>query len=102
MIAEQFATERQVNIIETERRFIVSILAIGLAASWLVSQASGQMVPTANVNDSARGILQRYADNIATGLSQFIVEGEKRYWLHIAIDRFDGTVVGQQLEEVLE
>jgi hypothetical protein len=30
------------------------------------------------------------------------VEGEKRYWLHIAIDRFDGTVVGQQLEEVLE
>jgi hypothetical protein len=65
MIAEQFATERQVNIIETERRFIVSILAIGLAASWLVSQASGQMVPTANVNDSARGILQRYADNIS-------------------------------------
>jgi hypothetical protein len=38
----------------------------------------------------------------ATGLSQFIVEGEKRYWLHIAIDRFDGTVVGQQLEEVRE
>jgi hypothetical protein len=51
------------------------------------------------------------------------VEGEKRYWLHpphaillrqgyggtrgfgvagIAIDRFDGTMVGQQLEEVTE
>ena len=30
------------------------------------------------------------------------VDGEKRYWLHIAIDRFDGTIVGQQLEEVLE
>jgi hypothetical protein len=30
------------------------------------------------------------------------VEEEKRYWLHIAIDRFDGTVVGQQLEEVVE
>ena len=29
-------------------------------------------------------------------------EDEKRYWLHIAIDRFDGTVVGQQLEEVTE
>ena len=38
----------------------------------------------------------------ATGLADFIVEGEKRYWLHIAIDRFDGTVVGQQLEEVVE
>jgi hypothetical protein len=30
------------------------------------------------------------------------VEGEKRYWLQIAIYRFDGTVVGQQLEEVVE
>jgi hypothetical protein len=24
------------------------------------------------------------------------------FWLRIAIDRFDGTVVGQQLEEVVE
>jgi hypothetical protein len=38
----------------------------------------------------------------ATGLADFVVEGEKRYWLHIAIDRFDGTVLGQQLEEVTE
>jgi hypothetical protein len=42
-----------------------------------------------------------YTSN-AQGLGDFIVEGEKRYWLHIAIDRFDGTVLGQQLEEVLE
>jgi len=34
--------------------------------------------------------------------SNFVVEGEKRYWLHVGIDRFDGTVVGQQLEEVVE
>ena len=32
----------------------------------------------------------------------FVVEAEKRCWLHIAIDRFDGTIVGQQLEEVTE
>ena len=76
----------------------------------------------------------------AISLDDFIVEGEKRYWLHppslklrragplsfrptpklrrcksaflsavadfgvagIAIDRFDGTIVGQQLEEVTE
>ena len=38
----------------------------------------------------------------ATGLADFVVEGEKRYWLHVAIDRFDGTIVGQQLEEVVE
>jgi hypothetical protein len=34
--------------------------------------------------------------------TQFIVEGEKRYWLHIALDRYTGDVLGQQLEEVTE
>jgi hypothetical protein len=34
--------------------------------------------------------------------SKFIVEGEKRYWLHIALDRDDGSVLGSQLEEVVE
>src|SRR5437773_2155973 len=28
--------------------------------------------------------------------------GKKHYWLHVAIDRFDGSIVGQQLEEVTE
>jgi hypothetical protein len=38
-----------------------------------------------------------------TNLTQpFIVEGEKRYWLHIAIDRFTGQVIDQQLESVSE
>jgi hypothetical protein len=40
--------------------------------------------------------------NATNPLANFVVEGEKRYWLHIAIDRFDGTIVGQQLEEVTE
>ena len=38
----------------------------------------------------------------ATSLSQFVVEGEKRYWLHVAIDRFTGEVIDQQLEAVYE
>ena len=38
-----------------------------------------------------------------TGLArQFIVEGEKRHWLHIAIDRFTGEIIDQQLEAVYE
>jgi Putative Ig domain len=37
-----------------------------------------------------------------TDPAKFIVEGEKRYWLHIALDRDDGTVLGTQLEEVVE
>lgn len=38
----------------------------------------------------------------ATKLENFVVDGEKRYWLHVAIDRFDRTILGQQLEEVFE
>jgi hypothetical protein len=38
----------------------------------------------------------------ASSLSDFVVEGEKRYWLHVAIDRFTGEVIDQQLEEVCE
>ena len=44
----------------------------------------------------------RYKPNAQDLRNDFVVEGEKRYWLHIAIDRFDGTIVGQQLEEVAE
>jgi hypothetical protein len=36
-----------------------------------------------------------------TNLTQpFVVEGEKRYWLHLAIDRLTGQVIDQQLEPV--
>lgn len=43
----------------------------------------------------------RYPPN-ATSLANFVVEGEKRYWLHIAIDRITGQVIDQQLEAVSE
>ena len=38
----------------------------------------------------------------ATSLTQFTVEGEKRFWLHIAIDRYTGKVLDQQLEQISE
>jgi hypothetical protein len=43
----------------------------------------------------------QYAHN-ASRLDQFTVEGEKRYWLHVAIDRYTGEVIDRQLEEVNE
>jgi hypothetical protein len=43
----------------------------------------------------------RYPPN-ASGLADFIVQGERRYWLHLAIDRFTGQVIDQQLEAVFE
>ncbi|MDR0533745.1 MAG: hypothetical protein LBH01_07305 [Verrucomicrobiales bacterium] len=43
----------------------------------------------------------KYTPN-GTSLDKFIVEGEKHYWLHVAIDRFTGEIVDQQLEPVSE
>jgi hypothetical protein len=34
--------------------------------------------------------------------SSFVVQGERHYWLHIAVDRFTGKVIDQQLEPVYE
>ena len=38
----------------------------------------------------------------AVSLNDFIVEGEERYWLHVAIDRFTGQVIDKQTEVVKE
>ncbi|GAT32564.1 Tfp pilus assembly protein PilX [Terrimicrobium sacchariphilum] len=38
----------------------------------------------------------------AANLNDFLVEGERRYWLHVAIDRFTGEVIDQNLEPVFE
>lgn len=41
----------------------------------------------------------RYPTN-ATGLAQFTVEGEQRYWVHVAMDRYTGEVISQVVEAV--
>jgi hypothetical protein len=38
----------------------------------------------------------------ASDTNQFIVDGEKRYWVHLAVDRFTGKVIDKQLEVVNE
>ena len=38
----------------------------------------------------------------AITLNDFIVQGERRYWLHISVDRYTGKIVDQQLEPVYE
>lgn len=49
------------------------------------------------------GIFQPTAPSTQAALNNaFIVQGERRYWLHIAIDRYTGEIVGQQLETVYE
>ncbi|MCX6970671.1 MAG: hypothetical protein NTV93_11065 [Verrucomicrobia bacterium] len=38
----------------------------------------------------------------ASSLDKFVVEGERRYWLHLAIDRYTGKVIARNLESVNE
>ncbi len=38
----------------------------------------------------------------AADLPKFIVEGEQRYWVHVAIDRLTGEVIDRQIEVVNE
>ena len=44
----------------------------------------------------------RYPPGTADLAQPFVVEAEKRYWLHLAIDRFTGQVLDRQLEAVSE
>ena len=37
-----------------------------------------------------------------SSLSNFNVEGERRYWVHVAIDRYTGKILDEQVEEVKE
>jgi len=37
-----------------------------------------------------------------TNLTKFNVQGEQRYWVHVAIDRFTGQVIDKQIETVNE
>jgi hypothetical protein len=38
----------------------------------------------------------------ATNLDQFVVEGQQRYWVHLAIDRLTGKVLDKKVEVVKE
>jgi hypothetical protein len=38
----------------------------------------------------------------ASGLNQFLVEGEDRRWVHVAIDRYTGQILDSQVENITE
>ena len=42
----------------------------------------------------------RYSPTAAKTLNDFTVEGERRYWMHVAIDRFTGVILDSQIEPV--
>jgi hypothetical protein len=75
--------------LEAEQQFVASALAEA-SQTW-----------TWNLMIDVIAQSGRYPAN-AGSLATFVVEGEKRYWLHVAIDRFTGQVIDQQLEAVFE
>jgi len=80
-----------------------SATGAGEEARELISRSLAEVAQTRTWNLMIDVIAQsgRFP-GIATSLSQFVVEGERRYWLHVAIDRFTGEVIDQQLETVYE
>ena len=76
---------------ETKQTIARALAEIGQARTWnLMIDVIAQ---TGQYTSDATNVTQA---------NKFIVQGEKRYWLHIALDRDDGTVLGSQLEEVTD
>ncbi|MGC3992177.1 MAG: hypothetical protein QM796_21285 [Chthoniobacteraceae bacterium] len=42
------------------------------------------------------------ASSASNPLAAFMVQGEQRYWVHVAIDRYTGQVIDKQIEVVKE
>ncbi len=76
---------------EPKQSIARALAEVGQARTWnlmidVIAQTGNYAPGTANLTDPTK----------------FIVQGEKRYWHHITLDRDDGTVLGTQLEEVVE
>jgi hypothetical protein len=70
----------------------------------LIARALGEAVQTRTWNLMIDVIAQsgRYPPNATSFRNGFVVEGEQRYWVHVAIDRFTGQVIDKRIEVVNE
>jgi hypothetical protein len=69
-----------------------------------IARALGETVQTRTWNLLIDVIAQsgRYPPNATSLTNGFVVSGEQRYWVHVAIDRFTGRVIDKQIEVVNE
>jgi hypothetical protein len=69
-----------------------------------IARALGEVDQTRTWNLMIDVIAQsgRYPPNVTSLQNGFVVEGEQRYWVHVAIDRFTGQVIDKQIEVVNE
>ena len=91
-LANSESSATQSEILQNVQRFresaIRPLLAVGTARTW-------------NLMIDVIAQTGRHPQS-AKGLADFVVEGERRYWVHIAIDRITGAVVDKQIEFVNE
>ena len=87
--ADFSATDTSEQLVKTRREGITRGLAdVGQSRTW-------------NLLIDVIAQVGRYPST-ATALGDFVVEGERRFWLHVAIDRLTGEVIDKQLEPVSE
>jgi hypothetical protein len=69
-----------------------------------IARALGETTQTRTWNLLIDVIAQtgRYPPNATSLQNGFVVDGEQRFWVHVAIDRFTGQVVDKQIEVVNE
>jgi hypothetical protein len=69
-----------------------------------IARALGETAQTRTWNLLIDVIAQsgRYPPNATSLTNGFVVSGEQRYWVHVAIDRFTGRVIDRQMEVVNE
>jgi hypothetical protein len=69
-----------------------------------LARALGETVQTRTWNLLIDVIAQtgRYPPNATSFRNGFVVDGEQRYWVHVAIDRFTAQVIDKQIEVVNE
>jgi hypothetical protein len=84
--ASPFGSVDEQNVKACREAYIRSLADVGQTRTWnlmvdVIAQAG------------------HYPPN-ATSLDQFVVEGESRVWLHVAIDRFTGQIIDEKLEPV--
>jgi hypothetical protein len=66
------------------------------------ARALGEVGQTRTWNLMIDLVVQAGRCTDSSDLAKFTVEGERRYWLHLAIDRYTGKIVDQKLESVYE
>ena len=69
-----------------------------------IARALGEVDQTRTWNLLIDVIAQsgRYPPNATSLTNGFVVQGEQRYWVHVAIDRFTNRVIDKQIEVVNE